>query len=60
MSVQLEVRLEIVPGRTIIESFSALGETREKAVVDALYLFTANAFHVLLAAFFRSDDQSDS
>src|SRR6266849_4272136 len=55
-SVQLDVRLEIAPGRTIIESFGGVGETRGKAVADALRNFTANSFHVLLAAFFRSDD----
>src|SRR6266540_2237247 len=60
MSVQLDVRLEIPPGRTIVESFAGLGETREKAVADALHNFTANSFHVLLAAFFRSDDQQVS
>jgi len=57
MSVQLDVRLEIESGRTIIESFTGLGETREKTVADALHHFAANTFHVLLAAFFRSDDQ---
>ncbi|HKD27776.1 MAG TPA: DUF6348 family protein, partial [Xanthobacteraceae bacterium] len=54
--VQLDVRLEIAPGRTIIESFAGVGETREKAVADALHNFTVNSFHVLLAAFFRSDN----
>jgi hypothetical protein len=55
-SVQLDVRLEIAPGRTIIESFAGVGETREKAVADALHNFTVNSLHVLLAAFFHSDD----
>jgi hypothetical protein len=56
MSVQLDVRLEIAPGRTLIESFAGLGETLEKAVADALHNFTANSFHVFLAAFFRPND----
>ncbi len=55
-SVQLDVRLEIAPGRTLIESFAGMGETREQATGDALHNFTANTFHVLLAAFFRPDD----
>src|SRR5262249_59846233 len=59
-TVQLDVRLEIAPGRTIIESFAGVGETREKAVADALHNFTVNSFHVLLAAFFRSDDRQVS
>jgi hypothetical protein len=57
MSVQLDVRLEITPGRTIIESFAGVGKTREKAVADASANFTANSFHVLLAEFFQPDDQ---
>jgi hypothetical protein len=56
ITVQLDVELEIAPGRTISESFAGLGETREEAVADALQSFTANSFHVLLAAFFGSDD----
>src|SRR5262249_23804823 len=56
LSVQLDVRLEVAPGRTIVESFAGLGETRDKAVGDALHNFIANSFHVLLAAFFRPND----
>src|SRR5262245_54740563 len=55
-TVQLDIRLEIARGRTIVESFAGVGETREKAVTDALHNFTVNSFHVLLAAFFDSDD----
>jgi hypothetical protein len=55
-SVQLDVRLEIAPGRTIVESFAGVGETHEKAVGDALRNFAVNSLHVLLAAFFLSDD----
>jgi hypothetical protein len=57
LSVQLDVQLEIAPGRTIVESFAGLGETRDKAGADALHNFTVNSFHVLLAAFFHPDDQ---
>ena len=57
-SVQLDVRFEIAPWHTVIESFVGLGETRDKAVADALHNFVANSFHVLLAAFLRpGDDQ---
>jgi hypothetical protein len=57
MSAQLAVRLEIAPGQTILESFAGLGETREKAIADALHNFSVNSFHVFLAAFFRSRDE---
>ena len=56
MSVRLDVRLEIALGRIIVESFAGLGETRDEAVADALHNFTANSFHVFLAAFFRPND----
>ncbi|HZO89803.1 MAG TPA: DUF6348 family protein [Chthonomonadaceae bacterium] len=56
ISVQLDVRFEIAPGRTIIESFSGVGETREKAVSDAFDNFALNSFHVLLAAFLDPND----
>ena len=57
MSDELDVRLEITPGRTIIESFAGVSETQAKAIGDALTNFTANSFHVLLAAFFQPEDQ---
>ncbi|HEV3444731.1 MAG TPA: DUF6348 family protein [Gemmataceae bacterium] len=57
VQLQLDVRLEITSGGTIVESFAGLGETQEKAVADALHNFITNSFHVLLAAFFRSDDE---
>ena len=56
LSVQLDVRVEVAPGRTIIESFVGVGQAPEQAVGDALRNFTANSFHVLLAAFFRPGD----
>jgi hypothetical protein len=56
VSVQLDVRFVASPGRTIIESFVGLGETREQAVDNARQNFLANTFHVLLAAFFQPKD----
>ena len=55
-TIELEVRFEFAPGRTIIEAFAGLGETKDSAVVDALENFVANSFHVLLVAFFRTED----
>lgn len=55
-TVQLDVRLEIAPRRTIIESFAGIGQGRDQAVANALQNFAANSFHVLLAAFFQPDD----
>ncbi len=57
LSIQLDVRLEIVPGLTLVESFSGLGKTREEAAADALKHFSANSFHVLLAAFFQCNTE---
>ena len=56
--VQLDVRLEFAPGRTLNESFAGIGQTREQATADALHNFTTNSFHVIIAAFFNhGDDQ---
>src|SRR5262249_22461519 len=57
LTVQLDVRLEVGPGRTIVESFAGIGVTREKAIADAVHNLIANSFHVLLAAFFRPEDE---
>jgi hypothetical protein len=57
LTVQLDVRLEVGPRRTIIESFAGVGQTLEKASADAVVNFVATSFHVLLAAFFRPDDE---
>jgi len=55
-TVEMEVRFEFAPGRTIIEAFAGLGTTREAAATDAFQSFAANSFHVLLAAFLKTDD----
>jgi len=59
LSVELEVRFEFVPGRTIIEAFAGIGATREAATAEAFQNFAANSFHVLLAAFLRAKDADD-
>jgi hypothetical protein len=56
LSVQLDVRFEVAPGRTVVESFAGVGVTREEAVKDAIRNFTMNSFHVLLAAFLVPGD----
>ncbi len=57
MSVQLDVRIEIEPGRTIIESFAGVGESKDRAVANAQHNFVVNSFHVILAAFFMPEDE---
>jgi hypothetical protein len=56
MSIQLDVRIAIEPWRTIIESFAGVGETKEQTLRDALQNFAVSSFHVILAAFFQSND----
>jgi hypothetical protein len=55
-NLQLDVRLHLSHGRTLIESFAGFDVGRDKAIDNALANFTANSFHVLLAAFFQPDD----
>ncbi len=55
-SIQLDVRLETVPGRTVIESFAGIGQTRDKAIADAFSSFAATTFHVLLAVYFGCEE----
>lgn len=52
ITVQLDVRIEIETGQTIIESFGGIGKTKGRAVASALENFTVNSFHVIIAAFF--------
>jgi len=56
-SVQLDVRIEIEPGRTLIESFAGVGESKDRAVANAQHNFVVNSFHVILAAFFRPENE---
>ena len=49
-SIQLDVAIELWPGRTVLESIAGLG-TGEPAYVDALESFAAGPFHPLLEAF---------
>jgi hypothetical protein len=56
LNVQLDVRFEVLPGLTIIESFAGLGAEREVSVADGFRNFTLNSFHVLLAAFLNPGD----
>jgi hypothetical protein len=57
-TVQLDVRFEIGPGRTIVESCAGIGDSTKAAIENAERSFVTNALHVLLAAFARaSGDQ---
>ena len=58
-SVQLDVRVEAMCGRLLIESCAGLGASPDEAKRDALAAFTRNAFHVILAAFFRPHEEDD-
>src|SRR5262245_41571703 len=53
-SVQRDVRFEVGPGRTIVESCAGVGASIPEAVENAQRSFVANALHVLLAAFARA------
>lgn len=54
---QLDCALEVWPGRLIVESFAALGETREAALASAFEAFAQNVLHVWLAAFVNPRDE---
>jgi hypothetical protein len=49
---QLDFRLEIEPGRLLVESVAGLGRTADEQIDDGLAAFASNSFHVLLSAFF--------
>ncbi|MFX0061603.1 MAG: DUF6348 family protein [Candidatus Hermodarchaeota archaeon] len=55
-SVQLDVRLQIDPNKTIIESFGGIGQDKDEAILSAQQNFAVNSFHVFLAAFFDPND----
>lgn len=56
--VQLDVELRLDHVRVLVESCAGIGQSFEAALADGVGNFTANALHVLLAAFFgRVDDQ---
>ncbi len=57
LSVRLDICLEVEPGRAIVESFAGVGETPEKAALNAFENFVANSLHVLLSAFFLPGDE---
>ena len=50
-SVQLDVRVAIGPGRTLVESCAGIGNAIPAAIKNAKRSFVANALHVLLGAF---------
>jgi hypothetical protein len=51
-SVQLDFQMELDSGQNLIESVTGIGESREKAIDDAVQSFALNSFQVILAAFF--------
>jgi hypothetical protein len=58
ISIQLEIRLELWPGRLMTETFEGIGPSEVEALGDAIRNFSLGSLHVLLAAFFgiRYDD----
>ncbi|MCW3052666.1 MAG: hypothetical protein JWN14_1836 [Chthonomonadales bacterium] len=56
ITIQLDVRFEIVFGRFIVESCAGMGETWEEAVEEALRNFASYSLHVLIAAFLNGED----
>ena len=55
--LQLDVRVHLPDGRTLIESFSGFGDTMRDAMDDGFICCCQESFHVLLKAFF--DDPHD-
>lgn len=55
MTVQLDVRFEVAPGRYLIESCAGIGESREEAVEEAFRNFASYSMHVLIKAFLRPE-----
>jgi hypothetical protein len=55
--VQLDViaRSTILDGRAVVESFAGVGDSFEKAVLDAFDKFSRASLHVLVAAFVNRD-----
>lgn len=52
---QADFRFLLPDGRTLIESFGPLGETRRAMLRDALEAFARNSFHVILRGIFRNE-----
>lgn len=50
--VQLDVRVHLPDGRTVVESFAGIGDSFPYALGDAFDNFSRSSFHVLLNAFF--------
>lgn len=57
--LQIDVKLDIGLGRSIVESCAGFGKDAEAAFADVWENFLRNSFHVLLGAFFSAeyDDQ---
>lgn len=55
--LQLDVVLEIGPGKKIVESCVGIGMNMNSAIEDAWKNFIKNTFHVLLASFFITKDE---
>lgn len=49
---QLDVRVHLRDGRTLVESFAGVGDDERSCLAFAFDAFTRASFHVLLAAFF--------
>lgn len=54
VTVKLDVRFEIGPGRVVVESCAGAGESMDAAVDEAIGSFVAGSLRVLLAAFARA------
>ena len=54
-SAQIDVRLVIGPGRTIVESVAGIGTEDDAAIEDGLYSFGRGTLPVLIAAFFGQE-----
>ncbi|MEW4488626.1 DUF6348 family protein [Thalassoglobus sp. JC818] len=55
-AVQIDIFLRVGPDRILVESFGGFGKTEDAAIADGFQSFVLNSFHVLLAAFYHSED----
>lgn len=52
VNVQLDILVELLDRRVLIESFAGIGNNQEEAIANSLQNFLYNSLHVLLNAFF--------
>lgn len=57
VNVQLDILVELLDRRVLIESFAGIGNNQEEAIKNSVQNFLYNSLHVLLYAFFDLKDE---